>query len=78
MAAIADRVVLLLDHRKLGARAPMRVLRLDQVHAVVVDDGATPDQLAMLRERCDHVVVAAVAGRRSAGDPTVAPAVTAS
>ncbi len=58
MAAIADRVVLLLDHRKLAARAPMRVLGLEEAHAVVVDDEATPEQLAMLRERCERVVVA--------------------
>jgi DeoR family fructose operon transcriptional repressor len=58
MAAIADRVVLLLDHRKLGARAPMRVLGLEQAWAVVVDDQVTPDQLAVLRDRCERVVVA--------------------
>jgi DeoR/GlpR family transcriptional regulator of sugar metabolism len=58
MAAIAARVVLLLDHGKLDARAPMRVLGLDAVDAVVVDDRATGDQLAMLREHCGHVVVA--------------------
>lgn len=62
MAAIADRVVLLLDHRKLDARAPMRVLGLEQAHAVVVDDEVTPDQLALLRERCERVVVADTAG----------------
>lgn len=67
MAAIAERVVLLLDHRKLDARAPMRVLGLEQAHAVVVDDAATPEQFALLRERCERVVVAATAGPGETG-----------
>jgi DeoR/GlpR family transcriptional regulator of sugar metabolism len=61
MAAIARRVVLLLDHRKLAARAPIRIMALDSVDAVVIDEGASETQLAMLRERCPNVVVAELA-----------------
>lgn len=62
MAGIARRVILLLDHRKLAERAPMRVMALADVHTVVVDAGASRAELAMLREHCPHVVVAAEGG----------------
>jgi DeoR family fructose operon transcriptional repressor len=58
MAAIAGRVVLLLDHGKLGARAPMRFLDLAAVDTLVIDAGAGTEQLAMLRGFCRRVVVA--------------------
>jgi DeoR/GlpR family transcriptional regulator of sugar metabolism len=58
MAAIAGRVILLLDHTKIGARAPMRFIGLATVDTVVVDEGVAVDQLAMLRECCRQVVVA--------------------
>jgi DeoR/GlpR family transcriptional regulator of sugar metabolism len=58
MARIAGRVVLLLDHGKVGARAPMRFLDLAAVDVVVIDAGAGPDQLALLRAACRHVVLA--------------------
>lgn len=58
MAAIADRVILLLDHAKLDARAPMRFLDLGAVDTVVIDGDATPAHLATLRETCRNVVVA--------------------
>jgi DeoR/GlpR family transcriptional regulator of sugar metabolism len=58
MARIAGRVVLLLDHGKIGARAPMRFLGLDAVDVVVTDSGASPDQVAMLRSHCREVIVA--------------------
>jgi DeoR/GlpR family transcriptional regulator of sugar metabolism len=58
MAAIAGRVILLLDHTKIGARAPMRFIGLAAVDTVVVDEGVAVDQLAMLRECCRQVVVA--------------------
>lgn len=61
MASIARRVVLLLDHRKLAARAPIRIMELGGVDTVVIDAGATAAQLAMLRERCANVVVADLA-----------------
>jgi DeoR/GlpR family transcriptional regulator of sugar metabolism len=62
MAAIARRVILLLDHSKLAQRAPMRVMALPDVDTVVVDAGASEAQLAMLREHCPHVVVAGESG----------------
>jgi DeoR family fructose operon transcriptional repressor len=58
MAGVADRIVLLLDSGKLGTRAPIRFLDLDLVDTVVVDDGASAAQLAMLREAAREVVVA--------------------
>ena len=58
MAAIAGRVVLLLDHGKLGERAAMRIMGLDGVDTVVIDAGASDEQLAVLRDRCRRVVVA--------------------
>jgi DeoR family fructose operon transcriptional repressor len=58
MARIAARVVLLLDHGKIGARAPMRFMDLSEVHVVVTDAGATPAQLSLLRSMCSEVVVA--------------------
>jgi DeoR/GlpR family transcriptional regulator of sugar metabolism len=60
MVSVADRVVLLLDSGKLGARAPIRFLDLDLIDTVVVDAGATGPQLAMLRGACRRVVVAPV------------------
>ncbi|GAA3773904.1 DeoR/GlpR family DNA-binding transcription regulator [Plantactinospora mayteni] len=89
MARIARRVILLLDHGKLEARAPMRFLDLAAVDAVVTDAGATAEQVAMLRAACRQVVVAplttpapvlatpapapAPAPAAVAGDPAIAP-----
>jgi DeoR/GlpR family transcriptional regulator of sugar metabolism len=58
MAGIAARVVLLLDHTKLGEHAPNRFLQLAAVDTVVVDGGASDHQLAPLRAHCRQVVVA--------------------
>ncbi|MEU4771622.1 DeoR/GlpR family DNA-binding transcription regulator [Micromonospora sp. NPDC023644] len=58
MARIARRVVLLLDHGKLSAHAPMRFLDLAAVDTVVVDAGADANQLGLLRGACREVVVA--------------------
>jgi DeoR family fructose operon transcriptional repressor len=60
MADIAGRVVLLLDHGKLAERAPIRVLDLDRVDAVVIDAGASDEQLATVRAAFSRVVVAPV------------------
>lgn len=60
MAGVADRLILLLDHGKLGERAPMRFLSLASVDTVVVDAGASPQQLRSLREVCRDVLVAAL------------------
>lgn len=58
MARIARRVVLLLDHAKLDARAPMRFLDLAAVDVAVIDAGASAEQVALLRAGCRQVVVA--------------------
>jgi DeoR family fructose operon transcriptional repressor len=58
MARIAGRVVLLLDHGKLDARAPMRFLDLATVDVVVIDAGASRAQLTRLRGSCRRVLVA--------------------
>jgi DeoR family fructose operon transcriptional repressor len=49
---------LLLDHGKIGARAPMRFLDLDAVDVVVTDAGATREQLELLWAHCREVVIA--------------------
>lgn len=67
MADIGRRVVLLLDHGKLTERAPMRIMDLRQVDTVVIDAGASTAELAMLRSRCGHLVVAPVLAATDAG-----------
>lgn len=62
MARIARRVVLLLDHGKLDQHAPMRFMDLAAVDVVVIDEGASAEQLALLRAACREVVVAPLAG----------------
>ncbi|MFC7549314.1 DeoR/GlpR family DNA-binding transcription regulator [Plantactinospora sp. GCM10030261] len=70
MARSAARVILLLDHGKLTARAPMRFLDLASVDAVVIDAGASAAQVERLRAVCREVVVAPlVPDQRSAGEP---------
>lgn len=58
IAGIAERVIVLVDHAKLGRRAPIRVGSLDLVDVLVTDSGATPEQLDALRSAGVHVVVA--------------------
>ena len=60
MAAVADRILLLLDSGKLDRRAPIKFLDLDQVDTVVVDSQASAEQLAQLRAAVRHVVIAEV------------------
>jgi DeoR/GlpR family transcriptional regulator of sugar metabolism len=60
LCAIADRVILLADHTKLGARAPIRVGALSLIDTVVTDAGATKEQRAMLSHAGIEVVIAAV------------------
>jgi DeoR/GlpR family transcriptional regulator of sugar metabolism len=77
MARIARRVVLLLDHGKLDRRAPMRVMDLAAVDVVVIDAGASAEQVALLRAACRHVVVASldgIADGRSSDGPLAVPA----
>lgn len=48
MMRCGQRVVLAVDHTKLGRRALTRLCGLDEVHEVVVDDRLDADQRAML------------------------------
>jgi DeoR family fructose operon transcriptional repressor len=68
MAAIAERVIVVVDHSKLGRRAPIRVGRLDLVDVLVTDAGASDAQLELLRSAGVQVVVAELESRgRGAG-----------
>lgn len=59
----ARTTVLLVDHSKLGARAPIRVGGLDLLDTIVTDDGADPDDLAALRAGGVRVLVARTEAR---------------
>lgn len=50
MIARADRIVVLADHRKIGARSLCRVCDLTQVHEVVTDAAADPLVLERIRQ----------------------------
>lgn len=58
LARSARTTILLVDHSKLGARAPIRVGALDLVDAIVTDDGADADDLRALTDAGVRVVVA--------------------
>jgi DeoR/GlpR family transcriptional regulator of sugar metabolism len=60
MAGIAERVILLVDHTKLGGRAPIRVGSLQLVDLVITDAGASTEQLDGLRDSGVDIVVAGV------------------
>jgi len=60
MAAIANRTILLVDHTKLGARAPIRFGTLDLIDTIVTDDRADEDSIRMLTTAGITVVVASV------------------
>lgn len=49
MIARADRVVVLADHRKIGARALCRVCDLARVHELITDAAAPAEALAAIR-----------------------------
>lgn len=77
LARAAHTTVLLVDHSKLGARAPIRVGGLDLVDVILTDAGADPDDLRALREAGATVVVAGEHTKRRAGHAaTGAPAST--
>ncbi|HYI34020.1 MAG TPA: DeoR/GlpR family DNA-binding transcription regulator [Glaciibacter sp.] len=67
MATIAERVIVLVDHTKLGRRAPIRVGPLELVDVLVTDAGASDEQLAFLEAAGVEVVVAALDGPRRGG-----------
>lgn len=58
LARAARRVVALVDHTKLGARAPLRFARLTEIDLLVVDDSVAATDLAWLRQGVREVVVA--------------------
>jgi len=62
MATIAERVIVLVDHTKLGLRAPIRVGPLKLVDVLVTDAGASDEQLAFLEAAGVEVIVAEVDG----------------
>ncbi|OHE88900.1 MAG: hypothetical protein A3G75_12765 [Verrucomicrobia bacterium RIFCSPLOWO2_12_FULL_64_8] len=53
------RMVLLADHTKMGQRALSKVLDISQIHTLVTDDQARPEDLAMLPKTGPNVIVAA-------------------
>jgi len=60
MIEVARVRILLVDHSKIGERAPIRFGRLDAVDVIVTDAGADPAQLGLLREAGVEVVTAPV------------------
>lgn len=66
MIATARAKILLVDHSKLGARAPIRFGRLDAIDIVVTDAAAKPAEVEALRRAGVGVVIAGVAAAESA------------
>ena len=58
LAGCAGRVILLADHTKLTASAPLRFATLSGIDVLVTDAGIDPEHLAMLRDAVAQVVVA--------------------
>lgn len=56
--AASSRAVLLVDHAKFGRRASHLLCPVDRFDTVITDDGADPEDLAALRDRCPDVRVA--------------------
>jgi DeoR/GlpR family transcriptional regulator of sugar metabolism len=61
MAGIAELTILLVDHTKLGRRAPIRVAALRLVDLVITDAGAPADELDRLRQAGVDVVAVDIA-----------------
>lgn len=64
VASQCARLVLLADHSKMGQRALSKVLDISQIHTVVTDDLARPEDLATLPKPGPSVVIAARANAR--------------
>ncbi len=62
MMSAAERCILLLDHGKLGKRAPHLLAPLADFDLVIIDDGADEADLALLRDHGASVVVAGASG----------------
>ena len=60
MIAHADRVVVLADHTKIGARSLCRVCDLDQVDMLITDGAASADALVPIRHAGVEVRVATI------------------
>lgn len=58
VAAHCAKMVLLADHSKLGQRALSKVLDISQIHTVVTDDLARPEDFALLPKPGPNVIVA--------------------
>jgi DeoR/GlpR family transcriptional regulator of sugar metabolism len=58
LARAARTTILLVDHSKLGARAPIRVGALDLVDVILTDASADPDDVQALRDAGAVVVIA--------------------
>lgn len=57
MIEAADRIVLLSDSSKFHAPAMVRICALDRLDGMVIDDGATAEQLALLERNVDDLMV---------------------
>jgi DeoR/GlpR family transcriptional regulator of sugar metabolism len=60
----AERVVVTADHTKWGVRGLSRIVRLDEVHALVTDGGLAADARTVLEEHVDQLVIVGQRGRR--------------
>jgi DeoR/GlpR family transcriptional regulator of sugar metabolism len=58
LIASAERAVVLADHTKLGKRGLVRVCPLEQVHLLITDARAAPEQVGSLRRAGLEVIVA--------------------
>jgi DeoR family ulaG and ulaABCDEF operon transcriptional repressor len=60
LLARADEVVVLADSRKFGLRARYDLMGLSRIGTLITDDGASPEDLAMLEDAGVRVIVARV------------------
>lgn len=58
VAERCNRMVLLVDHSKMGQRALSKVLDITQIHTVVTDDQVLPEDLALLAKAGPKVIIA--------------------
>jgi DeoR/GlpR family transcriptional regulator of sugar metabolism len=65
-AGSAERVVVTADHTKWGVRGLSRIVRLDEVHAVITDSGLAPDAETVLEEHVERLILAGRRRRRKA------------
>jgi DeoR/GlpR family transcriptional regulator of sugar metabolism len=70
MMQAAGRVILCLDHTKLGRRSVARLADLDQVDLLVTDSGASPEAVTALRAQGLEVMIAPAEGQASEGPVT--------